>query len=79
MSTGYMARGSGQPVPLVPSGAAGAADARGKKAGNLIRLSPWARTVGLDFLFLVDEGDSYGSRRGGFCFIADCPVREDSR
>ena len=27
----------------------------------------------LDFLPpLVNEGDSYGSRRGVFCFIADC-------
>ncbi|MDQ0596044.1 hypothetical protein QF037_000389 [Streptomyces canus] len=33
----------------------------------------------LDFLPLVNEGDSYGSRRGVFCFTADCPVREDSR
>lgn len=27
----------------------------------------------LDFLPLLKEGDSYGSRRRGFCFIADCP------
>jgi hypothetical protein len=27
----------------------------------------------LDFLPLVNEGDSYGSRRGVFCFVADCP------
>jgi hypothetical protein len=37
------------------------------------------RDVSLDFLPLVNEGASYGSRRGGFCFIAGCPVREDSR
>jgi hypothetical protein len=27
----------------------------------------------LGFLFLVDQEDSYGSRRGVFCVIADCP------
>ena len=31
---------------------------------------------GLDFLPLVNEGDSYGSRRRSFCFIADCPPGE---
>ncbi|GAA3774524.1 hypothetical protein GCM10022225_72840 [Plantactinospora mayteni] len=29
--------------------------------------------VPLDFLPLLKEGDSYGSRRRGFWFIADCP------
>ena len=27
----------------------------------------------VDFLPFLTEGDSYGSRRRGFCFIADCP------
>jgi len=30
----------------------------------------------LDFLPLLKEGDSYGSRRRGFCFITDCPPGE---
>ena len=29
--------------------------------------------VFLGFLPLVKEGDSYGSRCRGFCFVADCP------
>ncbi|WP_405639579.1 hypothetical protein [Streptomyces sp. NBC_00019] len=29
--------------------------------------------VPIDFLLLVNEEDSYGSRRGVFCFTADCP------
>ncbi|WP_413803505.1 hypothetical protein [Streptomyces iranensis] len=33
----------------------------------------------LDFLPLVNERDSYGSRRGDSCFVTDCPVWEDSR
>jgi hypothetical protein len=37
------------------------------------------RNTALDFLSLLKEGDSYGSRCRDFCFIADCPVREDSR
>ncbi|MFG2025613.1 hypothetical protein [Streptomyces sp. NPDC048825] len=32
--------------------------------------------VFLGFLPLVNEGGSYGSRRGVFCFTADCPPGE---
>ncbi|WP_253209531.1 hypothetical protein, partial [Streptomyces niphimycinicus] len=28
----------------------------------------------VDFLPLVNEGDSYGSRRGASCFVTDCPA-----
>lgn len=35
--------------------------------------------MAFDFFPLLAKGDSYGSRRGVFCFVADCPVREDSR
>ena len=34
---------------------------------------PTAVLTDLDFLPLLKEGDSYGLRRGVFCFIADCP------
>jgi hypothetical protein len=44
---------------------------------NQVCASPKASPV--DFLSLLKEGDSYGSRCRDFCFIADCPVREDSR
>ncbi|MDQ0596146.1 hypothetical protein QF037_000491 [Streptomyces canus] len=49
------------------------------KIGKERRAAGSAPDHALDFLPLVNEGDSYGSRRGVFCFTADCPVREDSR
>ncbi|GGK62263.1 hypothetical protein GCM10010094_23610 [Streptomyces flaveus] len=46
---------------------------QGTSAGSPLRRFQWYTGTVLDFLPLVNEGDSYGSRRGVFCFTADCP------
>jgi hypothetical protein len=42
-------------------------------ACRLSEIQPAGQDPLFDFLPLVNEGDSYGSRRGVFCFIVDCP------
>ncbi|MFE9920742.1 nucleotidyl transferase AbiEii/AbiGii toxin family protein [Streptomyces sp. NPDC005774] len=52
-------------------------DAASLDLGDYLRYAPSKfEEHSVDFLPLVNEGDSYGSRRGGFCFIADCPPGE---
>lgn len=51
-------------VPLIRPSTANPASARVNETEGM---------TCLDFLPFANEGDSYGSRRRVFCFVADCP------
>jgi GntR family transcriptional regulator / MocR family aminotransferase len=64
---------SGGPVD-VPINNAATAESLSARTG--ISPAQLRQAFEIDILLLVSEGDSYGSRRGFFCFVADCPPGE---